>query len=278
MKQNYLKKSICCLLTVFLLLQLAPACAFAAGGGTKAGNAAATGKSAARSCCIPSGTMVTMADGSRKAVDYVTEADQVLVFNHETGSFDTAGIIFFENDGTADYRVINLSFSDGSVTRLIYEHGYFDLDLMQYVYIREGNYANFIGHRFCRAAEDGTGYATESVTLTDAWITEETVGCYSFPSVYHLNFFADGFLSMPGGINGMFNIFDYGEDLKYDEAAKAADIETYGLLSYEDFAEYMTEEEYAMYPAPYLAVSLGKGLMTPEYLQYLIGRYVTDKR
>ena len=46
----------------------------------------------------------------------------------------------------------------------------------------------------------------------------------------------------------------------------------------QDFAEYLTEEEYAMYPAQYLRVSLGKGLMTPEWLEYLIGRYVVDKR
>ena len=65
---------------------------------------------------------------------------------------------------------------------------------------------------------------------------------------------------------------------EYDEAKKAQDIETYGLLDYSFFEEYMTYEEYCMYPAQYIAVSLGKGLMTMEWLEYLIGRYVADKR
>ena len=222
--------------------------------------------------------MITMADGTKKPVEEVTVDDEVLVFNHETGEFDTAGIIFTEADGIADYNVVNLEFSDGSVTRLIYEHGYFDLDLMEYVYIREDNFTDFIGHEFVKVTEDADGYGTESVVLTDAYVTVENTGSFSFPSVYHLNFIADDFLSMPGGITGMFNIFAYGEDLKYDEDAKAADIALYGLLSYEDFADFMTYEEYSMYPAPYLSVSLGKGLMTPEWLEYLIDRYVADKR
>ena len=57
--------------------------------------------------------------------------------------------------------------------------------------------------------------------MTDDYVTEEVTGCFSFPTEYHLNFFADEFLSMPGGIQGMFNFFDYDQNLKYDEAKKA---------------------------------------------------------
>jgi hypothetical protein len=222
--------------------------------------------------------MVTLANGTQKPVEEITTSDRILVFNHETGTYDMAGIIFFEADGVKEYRIVNLAFSDGSITRLISEHGYFDLDLMKYVYITEDNYSSFIGHRFYKAAFDGMNYTPSVVTMTDAYVTEEVTGCFSFPTEYHLNFFADGFLSMPGGIQGMFNFFDYDATLKYDEAKKAQDIETYGLLDYSFFADYMTYEEYCMYPAQYIAVSLGKGLMTMEWMQYLIERYVADKR
>lgn len=225
--------------------------------------------------CIPSGTMIALADGTRKAVEDVTTRDRVLVFNHETGAFDGAGIIFMEDDGVRDWTVLRLRFADGSGTGLIFEHGYFDLDLMRYVYIREDNYGDFIGHRFARRTAAG---GIEGVELTGAEIGVERTGCYSFPSVYHLNFVADDFLSMPGGITGMFNFFDYGEGLKYDEAAKAADIAAYGLLRYEDLAEQLTREEFDAYPAPYLRVALGKGVMTQERLAYLIERYVVEKR
>ena len=144
--------------------------------------------------------------------------------------------------------------------------------------ITEDNYSSFIGHRFFKADFDGSNYTATEVILTDAYMTEEVTGCFSFPTEYHLNFFADGFLSMPGGITGMFNFFDYDATLKYDEAKKAQDIETYGLLDYSFFEDWMTYEEYLCYPAQYIAVSLGKGLMTEEWLQYLIERYVADKR
>ena len=242
---------------------------------TSAMTITASFKSSGGSSCVPSGTMVTMADGTQKPIEDVTVNDRVLVFNHETGAFDTAGIIFFEADGVQDWQIINLNFSDGSSTRLIYEHGYFDLDLMKYVYFTEDNYTEFIGHRFAKATENG---GIRPVVLVNAFMSMEHTGCYSFPSMYHLNFIADDLLSMPGGITGMFNIFDYDVTLKYDEEAMAADIETYGLLDYSFFADWMTYEEYSMYPAPYLGVALGKGVMTPEQLEYLIGRYVIDKR
>lgn len=225
--------------------------------------------------CLPSGTMIALADGTRKAVENVTTRDRVLVFNHETGAFDGAGIIFMEDDGVRDWTVLRLRFADGSGTGLIFEHGYFDLDLMRYVYIREDNYGDFIGHRFARRTAAG---GIEGVELTGAEIGVERTGCYSFPSVYHLNFVADDFLSMPGGITGMFNFFDYGEGLKYEEAAKAADIAAYGLMRYEDLAAQLTREEFDAYPAPYLRVALGKGVMTQERLAYLIERYVVEKR
>ena len=231
--------------------------------------------SSSTTVCIPSGVMITMADGSRRAVEDVTAEDRVLAFNHETGRFTGAAIIFLEADGVQDWPVLHLAFSDGSRTALIYEHGYFDLDLMRYVYIREDNYAQYVGHRFAKVAEGG---GIEAVTLRDAWLATERTGCFSFPSAYHLNFVADGFLSMPGGIEGMFNFFDYAEDLSYDGAAMAADIERYGLMSYEDFAAYMSREEYGAYPAPFLGVALGKGIMTRERLEYLIERYVAGKR
>ena len=230
------------------------------------------------SSCIPSGTMITLANGTKKPVEQITMNDRCLVFNHETGTFDTAGIIFLEADGVQEYNVVNLAFSDGSTTRLIYEHGYFDMDLMKYVYIREDNYTSFVGHRFYKATYDGTDYNSSVVTLTNAWILTEVTGCFSFPTEYHLNFFADDFLSMPGGISGMFNFFDFDQNLKYDEEKKANDIATYGLLDYSFFEEYMTYEEFSHYPAQYLSVSLGKGLMTKEWLEYLIDRYVLDKR
>lgn len=220
--------------------------------------------------CIAAGTLITLADGSVKRVEDIVETDILLVFDHETGRYVAAPIVLIERDGWAEYNVINLRFSDGRITRLIYEHALFDITLNKYVYIKEANLTEFIGHEF--AVMDGDGYA--AVTLTEAFVTTEYTGCFSLATVYHLNYFIDGLFSLPGGLEGMFNIFEYGDGLKYDEEKMAADIEEYGLFTYEDFAEYIPEEIYAVVPAEYLKVSIGKGYITFERILEYIERYI----
>ena len=210
------------------------------------------------SSCIAAGTLVTLADGTQKKVEDLTMEDILLVFNHETGEYEPAGIIFIENDGWDYYNVITLTFSDGTTTKIIYEHALFDLTLNKYVYITEQNYADFIGHEFAMQGEDGF----ERVTMTDATLAVEYTGCFSLVTVYHLNYFIDGLFSIPGGITGLFNMFEYGDDLVYDAEKMQADIEEYGLFTYEDFEEFLPYEFYLAFPASYLKVSIGKGMMT----------------
>lgn len=222
--------------------------------------------------CVAEGTLITMADGTMKKVEDIKDDDILLAFNHDTGKPEARKVNFIEVEkGT--FNVMNLVFSDGTVSRIIDEHGFFDLDEMKYVYFHEDNCQDYVGHRFYRADYDGTTYTPGEVTLEKAYITRETIRCYSPTTEYTLNLFTDNLLSMPGGIKGMFNFFAYDSDLKYNEEAKARDIELYGLATYEDFAEYISYETYCKYPAEYINVSLGKGLMTEDELQYLIERY-----
>lgn len=215
--------------------------------------------------CVAEGTLITLADGTKKKVEDLTLSDKLLIFNHETGKYDVASINFIENDGRKVYDIINLKFSNGVTSRVIDEHGYFDLDLNKYVYIRENTYKQYIGHRFY--SEDGV------VTLVDAFMTTERTGCYSLVTSYHLNYFTDGVLSMPGGISGLFNIFEYDEDLKFNQEDMKLAIEEFGLFEYEDFADYVSKEEFDSYPTKYLKISMGRGLMTWEDIEYLIARY-----
>ena len=216
--------------------------------------------------CVTGDTLITLADGTQKKVEDLTMDDVLLVFNHETGEYEAAGIIFIENDGWNYYNVINLTFSNGTTTKLIYEHALFDVTLNKYVYITEANYADFVGHEFAVQSADGF----EVVTLTEAFVAEEYTGCYSLVTVYHLNYFINGLFSIPGGITGLFNFFEYGDNLVYNEEKMQADIEEYGVFTYEDFAEYLPEELYEMFPAAYLKVAIGKGMVTfDEILEYI---------
>ena len=115
--------------------------------------------------------------------------------------------------------------------------------------------------------------------LENAFITEETTGCYSITSLYHLNYYIDGMLSIPGAIDGLFNYFEYGENLVYDAEKMQADIEKYGLYTYEDFADVATQEMFdTILPAAYLKVSVGKGLVTYDGLIEMLQTFLlTDE-
>ena len=81
-------------------------------------------------------------------------------------------------------------------------------------------------------------------------------------------------LSMPGGIDGLFNIFEVDPDtMMYDKEAMAADIEKYGLFTYEDFEELIPEVIYEAFNCKYFKVAIGKGLITWDGIVGLIERY-----
>ena len=221
--------------------------------------------------CFATGSLITMADGSKRPIEEVQQGDMVRVFDHENGCYISSPVLFVEYDGDAVWSIMNLEFSDGTTQKFIYEHGLFDLDLNKYVYITEENYQDFIGHHF--AKEEDVGYS--EVVLANAYTQVEFTGCYSLTTEYHLNVLVNGMLSMPGGITGLFNFFEYDENLAYDKELMAQDIETYGLFTYEDFAPYMSEETFnTIFPIKYLKVSIGKGLVTFEDLEYIIERYI----
>jgi hypothetical protein len=221
--------------------------------------------------CFAAGTLITMPDGSYRPIEELQPGDCIRVYDHENGCYTSSPILFIEDDGVMKWPVINLEFSDGTTQKFIYEHGLFDLDLNKYIYITEENFQDFIGH--CFAKEEPFGYS--EITLENAWVQLEFTGCYSMTTEYHMNYFVNGMYSMPGGITGLFNFFEYDENLAYDKELMAQDIETYGLFTYEDFAPYMSEETFnTIFPIKYLKVSIGKGLVTFEDLEYIIERYI----
>lgn len=220
--------------------------------------------------CIAAGTLITLADGTVKVVEDILETDILLVYDHVTGEYVPSSIIFIERDGWDYYNVIYLEYSNGVVNRLIYEHAMFDLTLNTYVYITEDNYQDYIGHEFAYF----NGESIESVTLENAYVKNEYTGCYSLVTAVHLNYFIDGMFSIPGGISGIFNIFEYGEDLKFDAEKMQADIDAYGLFTYEDFAEYVPEEVFYAFQAQYFKVSIAKGYITFDEILAMIDKYL----
>ena len=245
------------------------------------------------SVCIAEGTFITLADGSHKAVEDLTAEDLVLVFNHETGELDAAPMPLMVHNGESaeTRRVMTLVFSDGTEIRVIGDHGFFDTDANEYVYISSENVEALIGHHFYKnSLKDGV-FTAEKVALTGVRYSTEEVRYFAPISAYHLNYFANDFLSMTSLMTGYFNIFELDEDMKYDAEKMEADIEAYGLLSFEDYLPFIEaygkntgsvlgdldedvyRELYEYFPAKYFAVSVGKGIVTMDHIFDLAGEF-----
>ena len=226
--------------------------------------------------CIANGTMITLADGSQKAVEELVGDEMLLTWNMLTGTFDVAPILFIDKDPAREYNVINLSFSDGTEVGVISEHGFWDFNLSKYVYL-DKNAAQYVGHWFNKQALDEKGQLIwKKVQLVDVNITQEYTTAWSPVTYSHLCYYVNGMLSMPGGISGLFNIFDVDpETMTINAEAMAQDIEIYGLFTYEEFAELVpvSNEVFNAFNGQYLKVAIGKGMITIEQLQNLVARY-----
>jgi len=209
----------------------------------------------------------------------------VLAFNHVSGKFEAMPIIFntHADQEASEYDVLHLEFANGEELKIVQSHGLFDMTLMKYVYVDYENYADFIGHEFYYAGNDGT--SAENVVLENAYIATETVRIFCPVSYFHMNSISNGFLNtpnIPGNITGLVNYFEYDPDLKYNEEAMQRDIEKYGLYSYEDFSDYISEEAYNSSPSVYLKVAVGKGMITYEQIidviEYLLAGSLIDSQ
>ena len=220
--------------------------------------------------CLVEGTLITLADGTQKPVEDLKVGDMIMVFNHVSGKFEAMPLIFntHADENEAKNRdVLYLQFSDGMEVKIVESHGFFDMTLMQYVYINYDNYQDFIDHEFYALNSDGT--SGENVELVKAFIKNEKVRIFCPVTYFHMNSFANGLLNtpnIPGDITGLVNYFEYDSDLKYNEETMQQDIEKYGLYTYADFSEYISEAAYNSSPAVYLKVAVGKGMITYEQI------------
>ena len=226
--------------------------------------------------CVAQGTMITLSDGSQKAVEDLTGDEMLLVWNMFTGEFDIAPILFIDKEQKGVCEIIELLFSDGTKVKVISEHAFWDVDLNKYVFLRR-DASKYIGHRFNKQSIDQNGVMT--------WINVELIGvnlyaevnvAYSPVTFGHLCYYVNGMLSMPGATEGLINIFEVNpETMQIDEEAFEYDIQNFGLFTYEEFNEIVpiTEEMFNAFNGQYLKISIGKGLINLYQIEQLITIY-----
>lgn len=225
------------------------------------------------SCILPS-SLIMLPDGSHKQAGLLKPGDIVMSFNHETGRLEPTEIIINDDidEPEQTYDVIHLIFDNGNETDIVYEHGFFDLTLNKYVYLHTYDACNFIGHEFVFFKNSNS--QIERIKLIQVIINKMVTRVCSPVTANNLNIISDNMLSMAGGITGLFNIFEYeNESLKYNIKKKNEDIKKYGLLDYSSFDKYLSKELYDKLPCKYMAISIGKGFISWNTIQFYIDRW-----
>lgn len=226
--------------------------------------------------CVAEGTLITLADGTQKAVELLNGSEMLLVWNLHTGTFDSAPILFIDSHSAKNYEVISLYFSDGTAVKIIDEHAFWDFNLGRYLFLTN-DAAKYIGHWFNKQSSNINGDMTwTAVQLTDVEIEIEYTTAWSPVTFSHLCYYVNGMLSMPAATEVLINMFAVDcTTMQYDQGDFEADIEEFGLFTFEEFAEIFEIPEFIFeaFNGQYLKVSIGKGLVTFEELGALIARY-----
>ncbi len=214
--------------------------------------------------CFAPGTLITLADGTRKPIEELAFDDMLLVWDFKTGTYDAQPAVLLIDHGEDTHDVIGLHFSDGALLRIVGEHGVFDYDLNRFVYISPENVADYIGHRFVKCVPEG-GY--DLVTLDSVEISVEQITALSIVSSYDFNVFASDLLTMtPSPVAGSFDLMPMGETLRYDMDQFQKNVAEFGTYDYEVFAQYVTEEQFEAVNGAYMKILVESGVLSFEEL------------
>ena len=217
--------------------------------------------------CIAEGSMITLADGSKKAVEDIRRGDWVMAFDHVSGNVVYKEVALIGKTYADFYYKSVFVFDDGTELNAINEHGIYDLDLNQYVNIGHENYLDFVGHRFVSIDSQGNIGVKR---LVDVVTTIESGYKYDIVTNETLTYVVEDTLSVSHEIVMIMNSFMFGDNMTYDAYAMKADIAKYGLYTYDDFAEYCDFETFNKYNMAMMKVGVGKGIYTYEHLVHLL--------
>lgn len=218
------------------------------------------------STCLAEGTLVLMADGSKKAIEDINVGDLVVVWDNNKNNFTTSTVTAIWDHGYMTYPTITATFGSNQV-KIVSGHSFYDVTLNKYVDINCYNCNDYIGHEFV-IYDNGT-YST--ATLTSAIVKTEYSGCYSLMTDKYNNFISNNIISRtPDPFDNFFEIF---EEMFSDQEQLAMDIETYGLYTYEEWQDVISLELFEAYHAAYFKILVGKGLITVDEIMLLVQKY-----
>lgn len=219
--------------------------------------------------CLAKGTMITMADGSRKPIEDLYEGDLIRVFDHNTGKVSSAKIMDYWQYEEKKSGLMTLHFTNDIDVNIVTGHGFYNKEENKYVFLNASNVNSYVGKHFYNVDNDSWE------TLLGVTSSSKPVDTFFIATEGQFDTVAEGMLNVEDGIYYVLrNTFDFDNNMKVDEIKKANDIECYGLFDSTDF-EYLTKEAFDKYGFANLKVALGKGIITKEQLDMIRAECIT---
>ena len=213
--------------------------------------------------CLAKGTLITMADGTRRLIETLSEGDLIRVFNHDTGKVSSAKIMDYWQYEEKKSGLITLHFTNCIDVNIVTAHGFYNKEENKYVVLDANNINSYIGKHFYNV--DNNSWET----LLSATYSNEKVDTFFIATEGQFDTVAEGMLNVEDGIYYVLrNTFDFDENMKVDQIKKINDINKYGLFNKGDF-KYSTDEAIEKYGLAYLKVAIGKGIITESDLDVI---------
>ena len=132
--------------------------------------------------------------------------------------------------------------------------------------------ADLVGRSFVK--RDGNAYKT--VKLSGYEISQEYIDAYGIISAEHYNILAEDFFTTdyPLELVNLMTYFNVGENMVFDERDMKENISTYGVYTYQEFADVMSEEQFDALNVKYMKIPVAKGYYTYEFIVALVKAYL----
>lgn len=171
--------------------------------------------------CLAEGTLVTLADRSKKKIEDITYEDKLLVWDFDNGCFAEAKPLWIKKKQVAEeYNLVK--FDNGVELKTVADHRIFNVETQKFTYTMNEEDTPIGTSTFM---EDGT-----IAKIVEREVVRETVNYYNIITDYHMNLFANGILTSLR-LNNLYKI----EDMKFVK----------------DNRELASREEYARIPDKY---------------------------
>lgn len=213
------------------------------------------------SSCIVEGTLITLADGTKRKVEELKFGDSILTWSFNSGTYEVHPIIAIEKASNVLSNILLIRLSDEKEIRIVSSQSFFDMETKEYFNINTSNYDSAIGKNIL---VDNNGKVGQAKIITIELYVER-VNLYEIITAEDFNFFANDILTIEPFIFCL-NIFEINDSLMYDKELMQQDIEKYGLYTYEEWKDYLTEEEFNMFNGQFFKIAVAKGLTTKEHI------------